>query len=133
MKGYRSTVFTLLFLGVFTLFMGTAAAEVGVTDKEIKIGNITDTTGPIAGYGVPRIEATRALFQSINDSGGIHGRKLILLHESDGYKPPNTVMAFKKLVEVDKVFAFIGSLGVATAMAIIPEVQKQKIPYVMLG
>lgn len=133
MKSYKSTVFTLLFLGTFMLFMGAAAAEVGVTDTTIKIGNISDTTGPIAAYGVPRTEAAKALCQSINDAGGINGRKLIFLHENDAYKPPNTVLAFKKLVEMDQVFGFIGSLGVATTMAVVPEIQSRKVPYIFPG
>ncbi len=121
------------FLSVLMISGGIAFGEVGVTDTTIKIGNISDTTGPIAAYGGPRVEAVRALIKHVNDQGGIHGRKIILAHESDNYRPSQTVAAFKKLVEVDKVFGFIGSLGVATVMAIVPEIERRKIPYVLLG
>ncbi|MFC1824693.1 ABC transporter substrate-binding protein [Thermodesulfobacteriota bacterium] len=135
MRNCRSTLFVLVFAGIFALLMGPGlvSAEVGVTETTIKIGNIQDTTGMIAGYGLSRVEATKALFQYINDEGGIHGRKLVLAHESDDYRPANTIIAFKKLVEVDKVFAFIECLGVSNAMAIAPDVQRRKIPFTMMG
>ena len=78
MKNGRSLMGFFILLGVFALFVGTGSAEVGVTDTTIKIGNIQDTTGLIAGYGTPRVEAVRTLIKHYNDQGGINGRKLIL-------------------------------------------------------
>ncbi|MFC1824833.1 ABC transporter substrate-binding protein, partial [Thermodesulfobacteriota bacterium] len=89
--------FACLFMLLGTSF---ALAEVGVTDTTIKIGSIQDTTGPLAVYGIPRVESLEAYVKHINEAGGIHGRKIVLRHESDLYKPPNTVMAFKKLVDL---------------------------------
>ncbi|MFC1824970.1 ABC transporter substrate-binding protein [Thermodesulfobacteriota bacterium] len=124
-------------IGVFfigLLFItGLAWGEVGVTDTTVKIGSINDTTGPIAAIGIPRVETIQALVKYYNDKGGIHGRKIIYMNESDNYSPPRTVLAFKKLVDIDKIFCFIASMAVATTLAIAPEIQKRKIPYLMLG
>ncbi len=107
--------------------------EEGVTETEIRIGAINDTAGPVAAYGTPRVETCKALVNHINDQGGINGRKILYHNESDSYDPSKTVLAFKKLLEVDKVFCFIASLGVVTSMAVAPEVQTRKIPYLMVG
>ncbi len=135
MKDFRFTKLLFVFTAVFAflIYSGLVSAEVGVTDTTIKIGNISDTNGPIAALGIPRVEACKALVQQVNDQGGIHGRKLIYVTESDSYRPAQTRAAFKKLVEVDGVFAFVGSLGVGTVMSIIPDIKRKKIPYVMPG
>ncbi|MCP4626083.1 MAG: ABC transporter substrate-binding protein [bacterium] len=135
MENFRLARFLTFMTVVFTLliYSNAALAEVGVTDTTIKIGNISDTNGPVAAVGIPRVEACKALVQHVNDQGGIHGRKLIYLTESDSYRPAQTRAAFKKLVEVDGVFAFVGSLGVGTVMSIIPDIKRKKIPYLMPG
>jgi branched-chain amino acid transport system substrate-binding protein len=112
---------------------GCFALDVGLTETSIKIGCIQDTTGPIAGIGIPRVEAARALINHINDQGGINGRKVVWTVESDNYKPTETVLAFKKLVEVDQVFCFVGSLGLAGTLAILQEIQNRKVPYLFVA
>lgn len=135
MKGSRSGVTSVVLFGVLSLFLPLywAVGEEGVTDTEIKIGSIQDTAGPIAAYGVPRVEAAQAVFKYINDQGGINGRKIVYVNESDNYEPAKAVLAFKKLLDVDKVFCFVSGLGVAPTNAVVPEVQNRKAPYLMIG
>src|SRR5690606_28189672 len=47
----------------------------GVTDTEIKIGNIMPYSGPASAYGTIG-KATGAYFDMVNDKGGINGRKI---------------------------------------------------------
>ena len=47
----------------------------GVTDTEIKIGNIMPYSGPASAYGVIG-KTEEAYFRKINAEGGIHGRKI---------------------------------------------------------
>src|SRR3977135_1401538 len=69
----------------------------GVTDKEIKIGNVMPYSGPASAYAViGRIEA--AYFQSINDQGGINGRRINFISYDDGYSPPKTIEQVRKLI-----------------------------------
>ena len=59
----------------------------GVTDKEIKIGNIMPYSGPASAYGViGRTEA--AYFRKINAEGGINGRRINFISYDDAYSPP---------------------------------------------
>src|SRR5450631_1503149 len=56
----------------------------GVTDAEIKIGNVEAYSGPASAYGV--IGKTEdAYFRMINDQGGINGRKINFISYDDGY------------------------------------------------
>lgn len=126
----------MVFLGVFSfLAAGGAAtwAEVGVTDNSILIGSIQDTTGAVAAFGISRLEAIKALLNYVNEQGGVNGRKILYVSESDNYEPPKTVLAFKKLTEVDKVFCIVGPLGVPNIMAMIPLAQERKIPTLFIG
>ncbi|HEV7411242.1 MAG TPA: branched-chain amino acid ABC transporter substrate-binding protein, partial [Bradyrhizobium sp.] len=46
----------------------------GVTDTEIKIGNIMPYSGPASAYGIIG-KTMSAYFRMINDTGGVNGRK----------------------------------------------------------
>lgn len=125
---------TVLSAGILFLPCGHCfGQDIGLTETSIKIGCIQDTTGPIAGIGNARVEAAKALVNYVNDQGGINGRKVLWAVESDNYKPTETVLAFKKLVEMDQVFCFIGSLGLAGTLAILQEIQNRKVPYLFVA
>ena len=47
----------------------------GVTDTEIKIGNIMPYSGPASAYGIIG-KTMSAYFRMINDNGGINGRRV---------------------------------------------------------
>jgi branched-chain amino acid transport system substrate-binding protein len=84
--------------------------DTGVTDTDIKIGNIMPYSGPASAYGIIG-RTMSAYFRMINDSGGISGRKINFISYDDGYSPPKTVEQARKLVESDEVFLIFASLG----------------------
>lgn len=57
--------------------------EVGVTDAQITLGNVSMVSGPIPGAGQTGIDGTRAYLEHINSQGGICGRKLKLITGDD--------------------------------------------------
>src|SRR5690606_19614652 len=73
----------------------------GVTDTEIKIGNLMPYSGPASAYGQIG-KATAAYFDMVNDRGGINGRKINFISLDDGYSPPKAVEQARKLVEQDE-------------------------------
>ena len=110
---------------------GAALAEKkydpGVTDTEIKIGNIMPYSGPASAYGVVgRTEA--AYFRKINAEGGINGRKITFISYDDALNPPKTVEQARKLVESDEVFLIFSPLGTATNSAIQKYMNEKKVP-----
>ncbi|MGD9975536.1 MAG: ABC transporter substrate-binding protein [Desulfatirhabdiaceae bacterium] len=106
-----------------------AAAEEGVTDTEIHIGQWGPQTGPAAAWGsVAR--GTDAYFKMINDEGGINGRKLVLHMFDDGYNPAKTKAGVKDLQEGKGMFAWVSGVGTATGLAVKDYLMEKKIPWV---
>jgi branched-chain amino acid transport system substrate-binding protein len=66
--------------------------------------------------------------REINEAGGINGRKLRLVIEDNGYDPKKAIMVTNKMIERDKVFAFVGNMGSPTAGATKPIISGKKIP-----
>src|SRR6266446_2982585 len=74
----------------------------GASDTEIKIGHTNPYSGPASSYGVIG-KAEEAYWKSVNDRGGVNGRKINFITLDDGYSPPKTVEVVRQLVEQDKV------------------------------
>ena len=123
-------VVTLLFMVLFFGINGVCSAEVGVTGETIKIATICDQTGPAAHMGKFLIIGMDACVKRINDEGGIHGRKIKFLNETDNYAGAQTVAAARKLIDRDKIFCFVGNLGTPTNLALMPILLERKIPMV---
>jgi ABC-type branched-subunit amino acid transport system substrate-binding protein len=109
--------------------MSAAAAETGVTATEIKIGMANALSGPTAGLGLGMKAGSEAYFKKINAAGGVHGRKITLVSEDDGYDPPRTATATEKLIKKDGVFALFGYVGTPTSKAAIGLVNENNIPF----
>jgi branched-chain amino acid transport system substrate-binding protein len=92
----------------------------GVSKTEIVIGTAQDLSGPIVGFSKPTVNGMRMRVDEINEVGGIHGRKLKLVVEDHGYDPKKAVLAAQKMIQRDKIFAAVGSIGTPTAMAAMP-------------
>jgi branched-chain amino acid transport system substrate-binding protein len=100
----------------------------GVTDDTIRVGMIADLTGPLAFVGQQARDGAQLHIDLINARGGVHGRKLELIVEDDGYQPARSVAAYRKLVDLDDVFCLIGNVGSPTTQAVIPIVEREKVP-----
>ncbi len=108
----------------------TGHAENGVTDKEIVVGQFAALSGPAAQLGVRLNVGIQAYFKAVNDQGGVNGRTLRLLTRDDGYEPDRAVAAVRGLLEQDKVFALIGSVGTPTGLAALPVISEARVPIV---
>jgi branched-chain amino acid transport system substrate-binding protein len=97
-----------------------AAQQQGVTKNEILVGTIQDLSGPLAAYGKHARNGMLLRIDEINEQGGVHGRKLRLAAEDDGYDPKKAVLAAQKLVNQDKIFIMAGHIGTAQNMAAMP-------------
>ncbi|MFI5000136.1 MAG: ABC transporter substrate-binding protein [Reyranellales bacterium] len=92
--------------------VGAASAQQrGVTKDEVLFGMHTDLSGPAATYGVSSSNAVKMRFDEVNEAGGINGRKLRVIVEDQAYQVPKAVQACNKLINRDKVFAFVAPLG----------------------
>ena len=106
----------------------------GASDTEIKIGNTNPSRGPAPAYGVIG-KTISAYWKSVNEAGGINGRKINFITLDDGYSPPKTVECIRQLVEQDKVLCTFNTLGTPRNTAIHQYMNQKKVPmlYVATG
>ena len=104
----------------------------GVTDTEIKIGNIMPYSGPASSYGLIG-KTEQAYFNMINEQGGINGRKINFISYDDAYSPPKTVEQARKLVESDNVLMLFNPLGTPPNTAIQKYLNQNKVPQLFVA
>ncbi|MGE4012884.1 MAG: ABC transporter substrate-binding protein, partial [Alphaproteobacteria bacterium] len=113
---------------------GPGGAQVqGVTDTEIKLGGHMDLSGPLTFWGVPMRNGHVMRVEEQNAKGGVHGRKITMIIEDNGYDPKKGVLATQKLLQQDKVFAIVGILGTPVALASMPLVIEAGLPHMYPG
>ena len=98
---------------VFVGFWGGVQAQ-----EVIKIGTSMSLTGHFSGVAREMIVGYNLAFRELNESGGVHGRKITQIVYDDGYNPQNTVKNLSKLIDKDKVnllFAIFGTPSNAIA------------------
>src|SRR5579883_783439 len=118
MRSRLATISLILSAG---LIAGSPAhAENGVSADKLVLGQAAALDGPAAALGKGMRDGLQAAFAEANKAGGVKGRKIELLSIDDGYEPNKSIAAAKKLIEEDKVFALIGSVGTPTSAAVEP-------------
>jgi branched-chain amino acid transport system substrate-binding protein len=98
----------------------------GVTSDSILFGLAAPFSGPSKELGRQMKVGLEAAFAQVNDAGGVHGRKLLLVPEDDGLEPARTPAALRSLWEKRKVFALAGNVGASNAMASVPFVLERR-------
>src|SRR6266478_2408876 len=107
-RGGKRMKLSILKLALLGAAAGLAAAPAlaqtkvtnqGITPTEIVIGTHQDLSGPIKVWGVPVSNGMKMAVEEINAAGGIHGRKLRMILEDNGYDPKRAVLASQKMVE----------------------------------
>jgi branched-chain amino acid transport system substrate-binding protein len=99
----------------------------GVTPAEIKVGSIFPFSGPASSLGNTG-KGMIAYVNSVNDRGGINGRKINLITYDDAYSPPKAVEHARRLVESDEVAFMFGQLGTPGNSATIKYLNGKKVP-----
>ena len=108
------------------------AREQGVTDNEIRIGNLMPYTGALQAFGaIGKAEA--AYFDMINESGGINGRKVRFISYDDNSDPSTALDLTRGLVERDGVLLMFGSFGTPGNLATRKYVNERQIPQLFVA
>ena len=130
--GYELLIVSAVIFAVVFLFKARLHAEEvrGVTNDTIKVGIMVDLTGPASNDIRPLYIGLKTVYKHINDSGGIHGRKIKLFIEDDRYSVLAAVAAFKKLIFKDKVLYLQGPSGSSLLVALMRRAEKHKVPMV---
>ncbi len=99
------------------------------TGPEIKVGGIFDLTGITSDVGKSYAQGVRDAVEWTNAHGGINGKRVKLVDVDYGYKIPEAVAAYKRMVNDEKV-VMIAGWGTGDTEALREQVAKDKVPYV---
>jgi ABC-type branched-subunit amino acid transport system substrate-binding protein len=107
-----------------------AQAPQGISATEIVLGAHLDLTGPTAA-GMDWLRTGMMMkVDEINEKGGIHGRKIRVIVEDNGFNPAKAVRAVEKLVGSDKVFAIVNSFGTTPTIAAHGKALEAGVPHI---
>jgi branched-chain amino acid transport system substrate-binding protein len=104
----------------------------GVTDTEIRIGNIMPYTGPLTAFAaIGRAEA--AYFDMVNEHGGLNGRKITFITRDDSSNSMTALEETKNLVEEQNVLLMFGSFGTPDNLATRTYLNEKKVPQLFVA
>ncbi len=102
----------------------------GAAAQDIKIGFVGALSGLSAKSGEAITRGMEVAIDEINAKGGVLGRKLVLIKRDDESNPAKGQIAARELIQNEKVAAIFGGIDTPVAMAIVPIVNKEKVPYI---
>ena len=104
----------------------------GVTDTEIRIGNLMPYSGNMEAFGaIGKAEA--AYFEMLNERGGINGRKISFISYDDKSSPVAALDLTRSLIEKDNVLLMFGSFGTPGNFAVRKYLNERQIPQLFVA
>ncbi len=97
----------------------------------IKVGFVTELTGPWTFFGTSCIAGLKFATDEINKAGGALGRPLEFVIQDNQTNPSAAVAASRNLDVNDKVVALSGPTSSDTALAMYGYAEQQKIPFLV--
>lgn len=117
-------------VSAFVMTVAILSAATAMAATPIKIGGLFSVTGPASFLGEPERNTAQMVVDEINKAGGVKGRPLQLVAYDTQGDATKAVQAATRLIKDDKVVAIIGPSTTGDTMAVIPLVEKAKIPFV---
>src|ERR1700732_1888003 len=84
----------------------------------IKLATLTPLTGAGGSYGPAMAKVAASVVEEVNKAGGVLGRRIVLVSEDDQTSPEPAVRAARKLIDVDKVAAIMGTWASSVTTAV---------------
>lgn len=94
----------------------------------LQIGQSAALTGPLGELGQALQHGAQAGFASVNRSGGVHGRQIVLTTLDDGYAVERAVANVTQLLARPECFALFGCMGTPTVKATLAQVKAAGVP-----
>ncbi len=112
-------------------FAGWAVAEVpGVRADAVTFGQSGCFSGSCRDAGLQYRGGILSAFHERNLTGGVNGRKLLLVSRDDEYDPDLAADNARWFVAANEVFAVIGGVGTPTAERMVPIFKRVMMPFV---
>ena len=109
---------------------GTDAHVPGVSDTAIRLGSSLALTGHAGYLGTQVLRGAQAYLHHINDSGGVHGRRIDVIALDDSYDPPHCLVNTQDLIIDNNVLALFCYVGTPTTVKVLPLVTEARIPLI---
>src|SRR5712692_5475264 len=113
-------VLALLLVPALTLPAPSDKPGVESNLPPILIGVSNVQSGPSSFLGRRLLSGSMAYFRLVNESGGIHGRKIEVIVKDDRYEPDPAVQNTYELITKDKVFFLFDYVGTPTLTRVLP-------------
>lgn len=130
-KFTKKTVYGVTCFAAFamaTVFYSTAAhAEPGLKDNQITIGQTIGLQGGKDAFAVAVNEGAKLYFDSVNATGGVMGRKIVVKSLDDEGKAATAEANARKLAD-EGVFLLFGSIGGGPSGAVMKVANEKQIP-----
>jgi branched-chain amino acid transport system substrate-binding protein len=126
----RLSVALRMALGAATTGAMMAASGAALAADPLKIGVIAEAQA-IAGASIP--QAAQLAADEINANGGVDGRKIEIISYDNHSSSADSVRAFQRAVNEDKVNAIIASYISEVVLALEPWASRLKTPFVTPG
>jgi ABC-type branched-subunit amino acid transport system substrate-binding protein len=105
-------------------------SDTGVTGTEIKLGSISSQSAAMSKIiAAPVTKAALATIASINDNGGVLGRKLTLNDCDDAGDIARFRACYRKLVHQDKIFSLVTSMTFGSG-EVHGDLAKDRLPWI---
>lgn len=95
----------------------------------ILLGQSCALSGPTQNVGKEMRAGLLTAFAEQNSKGGVLGREIVLISRDDGYEPYRAVRNTLEFIHELNVFSIIGEVGTPTSKAVVPIIEKNKIPF----
>ena len=111
---------------------GIGTTDPGITAETILLGGTAPLTGP-ASASASVARGAEAYFEYINARGGVNGRTIDYTSVDDADDPAQTLEATRQLVEEDRVFAIVNSVGTAHNLATRDYLNRLRVPQLFVS
>ena len=94
----------------------------------VTFGALPPLTGAGGPYGPAMLRAIQSVIEEANAAGGIRGRQVRVVAEDDQTNPDAGVRGARKLIDVDRVSAIMGTWASAVTTAVAPLCWENRLP-----
>lgn len=98
-------------------------------EAPLKICQSTALSGPLGDLGTAMHQGAKAAFAVVNARGGVHGRKIELQVQDDGYDITRAVANVDQFLADKDCFALFNCMGTPMVEAVLPKVLESGIPF----
>ncbi|MBL3540716.1 ABC transporter substrate-binding protein, partial [Aminivibrio sp.] len=105
-------------------------SSAGIAADTVKIGMLVPLTGPAAADGTSALYSVQIALDQVNAAGGVLGKQVELVYYDDRADAKEAVALAHKLIEQDKIAAFVAGSYSLPTRAVAPIFQEEGIPLV---